>query len=604
MGQDEDSLGEGLSPADRFLAAAMAAVFVDYLRDKTGKRDPAIIVGIDSRPTGPAIADAMCRIFLGLGAKPRYLFMVAAPEIMAYAKHCGGLPEEHEEHADAFCYVSASHNPPGHNGVKFGLSAQGGVLPGPEAAILIERFKATIESPDLVRRMLYAAEEADPRDLARLYSGVTAMKRRSVSAYTLFAREVVTGLSEPYAQEAFLEAMSSGALSAPVGVVAELNGSARALSIDEDFLAGIGVRYRPLNAQPREFAHRIVPEGESLEPCCRALEAAHAEDRAFTLGYVPDCDGDRGNLVIFDEAQGKARALAAQEVFALCCVAESAQLVHEGLLRPDGSGMAREKVAIAVNDATSMRIEAIAKCFGIEVRRAETGEANVVGLAERLRADGYIVRILGEGSNGGNITYPSAVRDPLATLGAALKLLLLRDAPAGKTAGNEGLFHIWMGLSGRGDSMKHDFGLSDILASLPAFSTTSAFEPEAMLTIRATDHAKLKAAYHGRFAKAWEADGAEFRRRFGAVSWKALATKGSEETRADDDFASSGRGGLRILFLDKGGSATASVWMRGSGTEPVFRVMADVEGGSRSDEAWLLDWHRRLVIAADDEASK
>ncbi len=59
--------------------------------------------------------------------------------------------------------------------------------------------------------------------------------------------------------------------------------------------------------------------------------------------------------------------------------------------------------------------------------RAETGEANVVNLAEMLRSEGWVVSILGEGSNGGNITHPSKVRDPLSTLGAMIRLLRLPD---------------------------------------------------------------------------------------------------------------------------------------------------------------------------------
>jgi len=40
--------------------------------------------------------------------------------------------------------------------------------------------------------------------------------------------------------------------------------------------------------------------------------------------------------------------------------------------------------------------------------------------------------------------------------------------------------------------------------------------------------------------------------------------------------------------------------MRGSGTEPVFRIMADIEGGSPADEEFLLAWHAGMVAAADE----
>lgn len=606
-GRDEDSLSAGVDLADLVLAGAMARTFVEYLRERSGRPDPALLVGIDGRPTGPALADAMCRVFLGLGARPRYLYIVAAPELMAYSRRCSLLGGDQDERVEGFCYISASHNPPAHNGVKFGTG--GGVLPGGESGRLIEAFRSIVAAPDIVESVVGAAAAAEPREIAALYSGVSALKRKSISAYTLFAREVATGRPEPERQEELFDEMERGARARPVGVVAELNGSARCLSIDADFLEGIGVRTMRLNAEPRQFAHRIVPEGESLEDCRRALEKAHAEDPAFVVGYVPDCDGDRGNLVIWDEGLGRGRGLMAQEGFALCCVAECAQLAREGRLGAAG------RAAIAVNDATSMRIEEIGEAFGVEVHRAETGEANVVGLAEELRAQGCLVRILGEGSNGGNITQPSAVRDPLATLSALLKLLLIRSAGPGtasaagvggaganravSTIRADGLFDLWLARRGGGGKARPDFGLADIIASLPRYATTSAFEPRAMLKIRSTDHAALKDRYKAVFLEAWARDREEFSRRLGVTGWKAFASRGSHETPIGEDFASSGRGGLRIVLSTPSGAPKAFVWMRGSGTEPVFRVMADIAGGSEEDEEWLLGWHRFLVAAAD-----
>jgi len=470
----------------------------------------------------------------------------------------------------------------------------GGVLPGAEASRLIAAFKTLAADPALPARILALQDAAEPRALARLFAGVSAAKRRSVSAYTLFAREIVTGRSDPDAQEELLAEMARAAEGAPVGVLAELNGSARALSIDADFLGGLGLRLEAHNAVPRAFAHRIVPEGESLRPCAELLEAAAARDPAFAVGYVPDCDGDRGNLVWRDRASGTARVLEAQEVFALACVAELASLVRDGKLRYGADGRPLDKVAVAVNDGTSLRIEAIGRAFGAEVRRAETGEANVVGLAAALRAEGYLVRILGEGSNGGNITHPSEVRDPLATLGAVLKLLLLRDGEGG-----EGLYHIWLRRSGRNEAYAPDYDLGAIVASLPAFATTSAFEPQAALKIRSADHAALKDRYRAVFLREWGKRKPEFERRLGVVAWKAFASNGSAEREVGEDFAASGKGGLRLALLDAEGKPKAFLWMRGSGTEPVFRVMADVEGGRAADEAWLLEWHTAMVREAD-----
>ena len=89
-----------------------AAVFADYLKDRLKKEHPVIIVGMDARPTGPAIAEAAIKAFICKDSDVKFLGITAAPEIMAYSKN-----------ADGFMYISASHNPIGHNGIKFGLNS-------------------------------------------------------------------------------------------------------------------------------------------------------------------------------------------------------------------------------------------------------------------------------------------------------------------------------------------------------------------------------------------------------------------------------------------------------------------------------------------------
>ena len=115
----------------------------------------------------------------------------------------------------------------------------------------------------------------------------------------------------------------------------------------------------------------------------------------------------------WDEKTEKPVILKAQEVFSLSVLAEVAYQEFTG----------KKNIAVAVNCPTSMRIEEIAGKFNAKVFRAEVGEANVVNLAAEKRHEGFDVRICGEGSNGGTITYPSAVRDPLNTIFAINKLL-------------------------------------------------------------------------------------------------------------------------------------------------------------------------------------
>jgi phosphoglucomutase len=427
----------------------------------------------------------------------------------------------------------------------------------------------------------------DPSDLDEIFESQSLYKPAGLAAYRDFSESVISDSSDPEIRSTRLADLRSACGRRPVGILGELNGSARGVSIDRDFLESLGARVTLINHRPRNIVHRIVPEGRSLNLCRDELEALHAREREYSLGYVPDNDGDRGNIVYIGR-DGRAAILEAQTVFALVALAESAWLEYSGAI----AGGA--KVAVAVNGPTSMRIDEICRTFGIYIFRAEVGEANVVGLAAGLRRKGYIVRLMGEGSNGGNITHPAAVRDPLNTLGSIIKLLSLRSDGARK-----GLFEIWCERSGH--PYREDFTLSDVLDSLPEYVTTSAYEDRALMKISSTDNKGLKAAYEAIFVKDFPAKRRELSQRWGIESWEEINTEGGiERSGFGPDFRSGEhRGGLKILFSDAAGNHAAYIWMRGSGTEPVFRVLADVKGNRPELEAYLLDWHRSMIERAD-----
>jgi phosphoglucomutase len=586
-GKEEDDTPD-IGMTNTVLAALIAETFAGYIKEKVPQQ-PVVAVGIDARPTGTAIADTMIRVLGATGITVRYLFITAAPEIMAYARAL-----------DGFVYISASHNPIGHNGVKFGLN-DGGVLPGSEAAILAERFRfscsaadAPVHAADLVR--------ACPSSLVgSIFTAVPRWKQEALSAYETFTRTVVSGESDPSKQIGLFDTIRNSAGHRSLGVICDMNGSARTLSVDHSFFSSCGLHFSAINDTPRQIVHAIIPEPENLVHCAREMERLRNEEQRndIVLGYMPDCDGDRGNIVYWNDRTDTADVLKAQEVFALSVTAELAYLVYCGKTAQNG------RIAVAVNDPTSMRIEAITRRFGAETVRAEVGEANVVNLAREMREKGYEVRILGEGSNGGNITHPAAVRDPLNTVFALIKFLILRDTPA--TDGNpakKGLFHIWCELSGQTVSYRNEFTLADIIATLPAYTTTGVSEPRALLHIRTTDHAVLKRAFQDVYIHEWEEKKAELAARFGIVSWEAAAYNRTQEMKKIHDFGVSGTGGLKILFKNRQEEVCAFIWMRGSGTEPVFRVMSDVQGNNPVMESWLLDWETKMLTAADALATE
>lgn len=593
--EDEEDAGTEIGLANQVIVAHMAASFAWYLNSKnTTGQVKTIVLGTDSRPTSREIADIMSRVFIGAGFSVKYLFISAAPEIMAYARFFMG-----------FAYVSASHNPIGHNGVKFGLN-DGGVIPGSEAALVIDYFKKSCLSPDSIVQAQQLIFACSIDELKKVWSATGVEKQKALRSYKAFTKEVVSAENTEKEQNLFFDTMRSSIAmqkerGGPLSIVADFNGSARASSIDRSFFESLGITLFGLSEKPGAISHRIVPEGSSLLVCAHEIERLRKEgktpaEKGVSLGYMPDCDGDRGNIVYWNEKLNKALPLEAQEVFALSVIAELAHLVYLEKSKVIKGKKAHPPIGIAINDPTSLRIEAIAQAFGADVARAEVGEANVVNLARELREKGHIVRILGEGSNGGNITHPAAVRDPLNTIFALLKLLIVTD-----TTEKQGLFHIWCSLSGQEALYKNNFTLADILETLPAFSTTSVYEKEAILHIKTMDHSQLKRNFQSIFVNEWALKKNELKTMIGVSRWEGISNNGTKQTNQLSDFGLSGKGGLKVQFYDDQDKPIAFIWMRGSGTEPVFRILCDVIGSDVSKERYLLAWLTKMVLEADSK---
>ena len=540
---------------------------------------PIVAVGCDTRPTGPVIVGAAVRALESMSINTRLCGVSASPEIMAYAAACADVA--------GFFYVTASHNPTGHNGLKMGGS-DGGVYDKARITPMIVRLTELVGDPTMID---WAASAlcGEPGDAERLaYDGHEAVKRAALAEYAHSARQTAVGPG-PRAADAFV-ALTRTLRSARAGVVADMNGSARASSIDVEFLRGCGLRVHAFNDEPGAIAHQIVPEGAGLEPCRLELARVATDGNGYAIGYTPDNDGDRGNLVVYDAAARDALAVDAQTVFALVCVAELSWLVTTGAL-PVPGGNERVRAAIVANGPTSLRIDRIADAFGVEVHRTEVGEANVVNRARELRRAGALVRILGEGSNGGNITHPAAVRDPLQTVLTALKILHGRatdSTPAPAT--------VWF--SAIGATVPDPLSLSGVIASMPSFTTTSSFEKRAIMSIGDASHARLKRAVEAALPAEFAALRPRLRDELGVDSYTITNYEGTRERPGSGNRTGDETGGLKILLCDAHGSARGFLWMRGSGTEPVFRIMVDVEGNRPDLETFLLDRLRAMVAAA------
>jgi phosphomannomutase len=530
--------------------------------------DITILVGLDARPTGRVLGDIVCRTLTSLGCKVRYLFITAAPQIMA---DCNLYPEE----ASAFFYISASHNPVGHNGFKFG--SKGGVYPATEAEVLKKHFLSIVQEEDQAFAYLQNLSASMPTQwYQEVLSAVKQQREQSEDRYEAFTLFTATKSKVSADHDAFVGTLATEGQKSPLGILGELNGSARSVSIDKRFLTKLGIKVVLLNDKVGQIVHAIVPEGESLQLCQQSLESLYARDNSFRIGYVPDNDGDRGNLVYIDTRSGKAQILDAQSVFALVVLAE---LSHTRLAHPSAL------LATVVNGPTSLRIDKIAQTFDAEVFRCEVGEANVVELAEKKRDEGYLVPILGEGSNGGNITHPAKVRDPLNTLLSLIKLLRNRD-----------IAKLWFRANGH--DVPHPITLEKIIESLPAFQTTGAFSDDGKMQV-AISHQILKNRYEVLLQTEWE----KRKRALAEMDIHSFAILQTEGTESHEGMGEAYRhepytGGYKVVFKDRDGSITDFLWMRGSKTEPVFRVVVDAKGEDPERYHYLLNWHRSMLATA------
>ncbi|GHU43593.1 phosphoglucomutase [Spirochaetia bacterium] len=590
---NEEGRGAEITAESENICRAAALSFSNFLKvapdgNKEGRGAeitagaPTAIVGMDTRPTGPAIARVVISTLAENGCRVLFAGVTAAPEIFAFARD---TDLRHERRG--FIFISASHNPIGYNGFKFGL-ADGGVLTPPQAESLAEDFKARLRAEG--KEINHKGHDENKE----IYQNQAKIKAAALNSYRDFTKIVAEEPSNTNGTISkcscgsrlnFLEQLKHGIAARPIGIAADFNGSARTVSIDREFFESLGLKFKAINDKAGEIVHKIVPEEDALLPCCRFLEDLHRNtDECFVLGYVPDCDGDRGNLVIWDDDAGQARPLAAQEVFALACMAELAHQNYSGAVN----------TAIAINDPTSLRVNVIAEKFGAAVFRAEVGEANVVALGKKLRGEGWNVRFMGEGAAGGVITHPQAVRDPLHTVLSVIKLLTLPE-----------LLNLWLKKSGAPVYSPHS--ISGIIKTLPPFVTTGAYSADAKMEIRTEDHALLKRRYGEIFMRQWEAKKSALAQ-FGIVDWEAACYNGITETAitgetCKNDFGVSGKGGLKICFKDAAGKKIAAIWMRGSGTEPVFRIMAESSGIDPAAERFLIAWQREMTEQADKECS-
>ncbi len=575
---DEQSDNPAITQYDFILTYFSALVFAEFIqKQKPGQKIITIAIGRDTRPTGILLASIVYFALIKNGFHPLYLGITAGPEIMAFANQTDSI--------DGFFYLTASHNPPGHNGFKFGL--QQGVCNGAEVGEILTQFHRQVEAEAEVVKSLIKEYEASLNQFHTYYQFSPLFKIVSETAYQRFLHKIFWG---DVANASSLEHSFSQAIhEAQIGIIAEFNGSSRILSVDKKLLLEMGLICHWMNDTPGVFAHAIVPEGDSLNMAAKALEQFRQNGHPVHFAYVPDCDGDRGNLVIWNEQTHLAEALPAQTVFALSAMAEigyawlTGQMTHE------------TRNAIIVNDCTSGMLDRVMARLPINIIRVETGEANVVNRALQLERDGWIVRIIGEGSNGGNITRPSNTRDPLSTVVAMLKLLVFKYH-------GQSIYQFFAGMLSNAEiTIPAMPSIADYINLLPKFITTNAFDVGSVMKIRSRNQISLKHAFEEAFLSSWQTDAPAFKEKYRFVSYREINYEGVEAHSGWGEGHRSGdqSGGLKIELLNDKQEVAAWLFWRKSKTEDLVRTIVDIDAGTVESEKFWRDWLRNVLNQAD-----
>jgi phosphomannomutase len=313
-----------------------------------------VVVGTDTRSSSEFIKGIVLSGLISCGCRVIDLGVAPTPTVGLMVK---------ELQADGGLVVTASHNPPEWNGLKF-IREDSIFLNQSQAEKLIEIYQAKkfiSEMGGNVKHFGRAAEIHVSRVLKTVR--VPLIRRRKFK------------------------------------VVYDACNGAGSL-ITKLLLVKLGCRVIAINADPkRPFPHGAEPNPQNLAQLAEAVKAEKAD-----LGFAQDPDADRLALVT---DQGV--AISEEYTLALC--------TRHVLLKPSVG-----RKIVVINLSTSKMTEDIAKSLGAVVLRTKVGEVNVAEEIKREKA-----RIGGEGNGGVIYPKVGYMRDSLSGMALILEALAASD---------------------------------------------------------------------------------------------------------------------------------------------------------------------------------
>jgi len=344
-------IGETMTPV---LAAELGLTFGTHVGGGP------VVVARDTRVSGAMLQRAVVSGLLAAGCEVIELGVVSTPGAGLMVTRRGAV---------GGVVITASHNPPEWNGIKF-LTPRG-----------------CAPSPDEARRIL---DRHRRKEFALAPIGRLRTASSDDSTHETHVRAVL--------EQVDVEAIRRRGFRVVLDSINGAGGTGGRMLLER-----LGCRLVHVNAEPSgRFAHTPEPTAENLVSLCDTVRREGAD-----VGFAQDPDADR--LAIVDEAgryigEEYTLALAARRVFA------------------------RRPGPAAANLSTSRMIDDLAAAAGgaCRVIRTPVGEAHVVGamLAERC--------VIGGEGNGG-VILPDVVyvRDSFVAMALTLELLAAENRPLG-----------------------------------------------------------------------------------------------------------------------------------------------------------------------------
>jgi len=331
------------------IAFNFGLAFAKVIKKRNGRK---ILIGRDARKTGPQVLNAIKKAFEKEGIETKYIGIIPTPSVLLLVKKLS---------YDGAIIITASHNPPKYNGLKFVMEA-GLFAIQKEIDEIQEEFDQTNEKFTESKNEIFF-EELNNKEFRKIHID-----------------EILKNIDIDLIKSKKFKVSHD-----PINSAGSI--------ITKELLEELGCEVFQINKEQNgEFAHEPEPIQKNLEQLAKAVSENNSD-----IGFAQDPDADR--LVLVNE---KGEIL--NEEYTLTLAIKNIINKNPG--------------DIVINMSTSRMSEDLANIYNKKTHRTKVGEINVV---EKMIEIGAIAG--GEGNGG--VIYPtiSLSRDSLVGIALILELM-------------------------------------------------------------------------------------------------------------------------------------------------------------------------------------